>query len=340
MQIFRQLPVIFPRAPSSLPQRKQIPLSKSYPSRLKLTRSIPIPGASLHLPVLTITGTQAPTGPTLAISAGVHGDEYEGVRAIYELFHELDPATMRGTFLAVPVLNPSAHRSCSRVNPADGLNLARVFPGDPDGSISNRIAWAFDQEILPRASFYLDLHSGGIRYGMPSMVGYDSTDARAIAAAEVFGAPVVWGHPVIEAGRTISAAKARNIPFLYTEAWGAARIAAADLAMMKRGVLNLMRHLGILDGEPELPAAPPRRLTGVGNTDGGIQATQPGFLMLEVRLLEQVTAGQRLGYLVDEWGSTIEQYTAPIDATIGLTREMPIVEAGDTLFLLAAEEER
>jgi len=305
---------------------------------LKLTRSISVPGTPLHLPVLTITGTAAPAGPTLAVSAGVHGDEYEGVRAIYELFRELDPAAMRGSFLAVPVLNPPAHRACSRVNPSDGLNLARVFPGDPDGSLSHRIAWVFDQEVLSRASFYLDLHSGGIRYGMPSMVGYDSTDARAISAAEVFGAPVVWGHPVIEPGRTISAAKARNIPFLYTEAWGAGRIAPADLAMMKRGVLNLMRHLGILDGEPELPATPPRRLTGVGNTDGGIQASHPGFLMLETGILDQVRAGQRLGYLIDEWGSTIEEYTAPIDATIGLTRELPIVEAGDTLFLLATEE--
>ncbi|BDC49367.1 hypothetical protein F183_A16830 [Bryobacterales bacterium F-183] len=304
---------------------------------MKLTRSISVPGASLELPVLTITGIRESSGPTLVVSAGVHGDEYEGPRAIYELFRELDPGLMRGTLLCVPVLNPPAHRACSRVNPVDGLNLARVFPGDPDGSSSQRIAWAFDQEILPRASFYLDLHSGGVRYGMPSMVGYDTTDLRALRAAESFGAPVIWGHPIIEPGRTISSAKARNIPFLYTEAWGAGRIALADLAMMKRGIVNLMRHLGILEGEPDLPAQPPRRLSGVGNTDGGIAASKPGFLMLDVHLLQKVRAGQRLGYLVDEWGATIEEYAAPIDATIGLTREMPIVEAGDTLFLLAEE---
>jgi predicted deacylase len=278
-----------------------------------------------------------PQGPTLVVSAGVHGDEYEGVRAIYELFRELDPALMRGTLLCVPVLNPPAHRACSRVNPTDGLNLARVFPGDPDGSVSHRIAWVFDQEILSRASFYLDLHSGGVRYGMPSMVGYDNTDMRGLAAAEAIGAPVVWGHPVIEPGRTISAAKARGIPFLYTEAWGAGRIAAADLAMMKRGIVNLMRHLRILDGEPDLPDTPPRRLTGVGNTDGGLVSSKPGFLMLDVAVLDRVQQGQRLGYLVDEWGTTVEEYKAPLAATVGLTREMPIVEAGDTLFLLAEE---
>ena len=306
---------------------------------MKLTRSIPVPDSVLQIPVLTVTGSRQPQGPCLAVSAGVHGDEYEGVRAIYELFRELDPAAMSGTLLCVPVLNPPAHRACSRVNPVDGLNLARVFPGEPDGTISNRIAWVFDQQILSRASFYLDLHSGGVRYGMPSMVGYDSTDPRGRAAAEIFGAPVIWGHPVIEPGRTISAAKARGIPFLYTEAWGAGRIARGYLDTMKRGILNLMRHLGILEDESPAIAPPPRHLTGVGNTDGGIVASMPGFLMLDVQILDRVQTGQRLGYLVDEWGSTLEEYNAPQDATIGLTREMPIVEAGDTLFLLASEEQ-
>jgi predicted deacylase len=169
------------------------------------------------------------------------------------------------------------------------------------------------------------------------MAGYDANDPRGVAAAAIFGAPVTWGHPVIEPGRTISSAHDRGIPFLYTEAWGAARIAADDLAMMKRGIFNLLRHLGILDGEPHVPA-PPRRLQGVGNTDEGIASTQAGFLMLDVRLLDRVTKGQRLGRLIDDLGETLEEYLAPFAATVGLTREMPVVDAGDTLFLLATEE--
>lgn len=291
--------------------------------------------ADVALPVLSACGRA--DGATLVVTAGVHGDEYEGVRAIHEVFAELDVHAMRGSLLAIPVLNPPAHRACNRVSPVDGANLARVFPGKPDGTLSERIAWSFDRHVLSRASFYLDLHSGGVRYGMPSMVGYNEHDPRGVAASEVFGAPVTWGHPVIEPGRTISSARDRGIPFLYTEAWGAGRIAAADLEMMKRGTRNLLRHLGIIAGDLELPVAPPRRLRGVGNTDEGISATRAGFLLRDVALLDRVAKGQRLGRLINDFGETMEEYFAPFDATVGLTREMPVVEAGDTLFLVAVE---
>ena len=93
------------------------------------------------LPLLVVRGERA--GPVLAVSAGVHGDEYEGVQAIFEAFELLDPSQMSGTLLAVPVVNYAAHRDCSRTNPADDLNLARVFPGDPQGTITQRIAHTF-----------------------------------------------------------------------------------------------------------------------------------------------------------------------------------------------------
>jgi predicted deacylase len=285
-----------------------------------------------EIPVLAVSGVQA--GPVLVVSAGVHGDEYEGVRAIYETFEALDPAAMRGSVVAVPVMNPPAHRACTRTSPVDGANLARVFPGDPNGTLSQRIAWHVAHQVIAHASFYLDLHSGGVRYLMPSMAGYDATDPRGRAAAERFGAPVIWGHPVIESGRTISFARDRGIPFLYTEARGAGRIHDEDLRMMCNGIHNLACHLGILDG-PYRTAGAPLRLRGAGNTDQGIAAAAAGFLISDVKLLETVRKGQRLGRLVDLHGRTIEEYAAPVAGIVGLTREMPAVEAGDTLYLLA-----
>ena len=291
--------------------------------------------AEVQLPLLTVTG--AAPGPTLAVTAGVHGDEYEGVRAIFETVETLDAAQLRGTLLAVPVVNPPAHRAVRRLSPIDNLNLARVFPGNPAGSISERIAHVLAENVIRKADFYLDLHSGGVRFAMPSMAGYASFDPRGRASAEAFGAPVIWGHPVIEPGRTISVAHAENIPFLYTEAWGAGRIAPDDLAMCRRGIVNILRHLGMLPGSPDIPH-PPRRLSGVGNTDDGLAAGHDGFLILETRLLDKVQAGQSLGRLVDPLGRTLETYAAPRAGTVALTHEMPIVEKGDTLFLLADEE--
>ena len=287
------------------------------------------------LPLLVARGERE--GPVLAVSAGVHGDEYEGVRAIFEAFELLDPSQMSGTLLAVPVVNYRAHRACSRTNPADDLNLARVFPGDPQGTITQRIAHTFGNELIAKADFYLDLHSGGIRYEMPSMAGYETADPRGRAAAEAFGAPAIWGHPVIEPGRTISFARERGIPFLYTEARGAGRIHPEDLRMMRQGILNLLCHLGILAGKM-VRGSKPRRLFGAGNTDDGLAAGADGFLMTDVKPLDRIRRGEPLGRLVDGHGRSIEEYFAQHDATIGLVRRMPAVSKGDTLFLLAEEQ--
>jgi predicted deacylase len=280
----------------------------------------------------------AADGPTLLVSAGVHGDEYEGVRAIFETVEALDAGALRGTLLTVPVLNYPAHRAVTRHHPADGANLARQFPGRADGTASERLAHAFTAEFLPRADFYLDLHSGGIRFAMPSMVGYEAADPRGRAAAAAFGAPVIWGHPVIEPGRTISAARALGIPFLYTEARGAGRIHPDDLLMMRRGITNLLRHLGMLDGAPEIPA-PPQRLLGIGNTDEGVYATASGFFMPSVALLDPVRAGQPIGRIVDELGEVLATPVAPADGIVGLLRELPPVDEGDVLLLVATPEE-
>lgn len=288
------------------------------------------------IPAIAVRG--AATGPTLLVSAGVHGDEYEGVRAIFETVQALDPRALRGTLVTVPILNYPAHRAVERSHPADGANLARQFPGRADGTPSERLAFAFDTEFLPLADFYLDLHSGGIRFAMPSMAGYETADPRGRAAAEAFGAPVIWGHPVIEPGRTISSAQARGIPFLYTEARGAGRIHPDDLLMMRRGITNLMRHLGMLDGPPEIPA-PPLRLHGIGNTDEGVSATVDGFWMPSVSLLEPVRAGQPIGRIVSEIGEVLAIPGAPADGLVGLLRELPPVSAGDVLLLVAAQEE-
>ena len=167
------------------------------------------------------------------------------------LWGNLDPSMMSGDLLCVPVANPPAFWAVSRCSPLDGRNLARVFPGSSEGSITEAIAYAIDREILAEADFLLDLHSAGVRFLMPTMVGYDAADARGEAAAKIFGAPVIWAHDVIAPGRSVSAASARGIPWLYTEARGAGRIHAADLEVYRRGIRNLLRHLSILPGDTE-----------------------------------------------------------------------------------------
>lgn len=294
-------------------------------------------GHAIELPVLIAQGARP--GKMLVVSAGVHGDEFEGVRTIFEVFRELDPAEMAGDFVAVPVANPPAFWNCTRTSPLDGANLARVFPGDANGSPTEAIAYYFDRDILPRADLYLDLHSAGIKCAMPTLVGYHEPDAAARHAALAFGAPVVWCHPSVAAGRTVSAAIARGIPALYAEARGAGRIDPEDLACYRRGVRNLLRHLGILAGAPEVPE-PPRLLYGDGNIDSSVSSTQRGFLIPTVELLEPVTRGQILGALVDVYGREVEQFIAPRDGVVALVHACPLVQPDEPLFLITGVDTR
>jgi predicted deacylase len=287
--------------------------------------------SDIELPVLLARGQKA--GKTLVVTAGVHGDEFEGVRAILEVWADIDPSKMSGDLLAVPVANPPAFWKGTRTSPLDNGNLARAFPGCEQGSPTEVIAFHVANSIIARGDFYLDLHTAGIKLLMPSMAGYDTNDARSREAAFAFGAPVIWGHPKISPGRTISFAASRGIPWLYTEAAGAGRIDAADLAMFKRGITNLLCHLKVLPDNVNAEA-PAHSLYGDGDLDASISASGHGFLVPSVKLLDRVSPGQELGRTLDLHGRPLEIFKSPREGVVGMIHIFPVVEAGDSVFLI------
>ena len=176
---------------------------------------------NLAIPVLAACGVKQ--GKALVVTAGVHGDEYEGIEAIHQVFEALDPQRMNGSFVAVPIVTLPAFWLGTRLNLLDLQDMARVFPGSAAGTFSHRLARTLVQEMLPHASLYIDLHSAGRHYRMLTLCGYTTVgDQSAVAreAAECFGAPVIWEHPGCSPGRTLSATLAMGIPSLYTEAYG------------------------------------------------------------------------------------------------------------------------
>ena len=290
-------------------------------------------GTYWQLPVLYVTG--AKPGPTLIVTGAVHGDEYEGVETIPLVFQQIEPEDLAGTLVMLPVCNMPAYETVQRSSPIDGLNLARVFPGDPNGSITQRIADLITTKLLRHADFFIDLHSGGVAYDLPTLIGYihdqGELGQRSAAGARAFGAPVMWGHPLPMApGRSVSAATDLGVPSLYSEASGGGYARPDDLACFTQGVINVMRHLGMLAGAPE-----PRPLThdlfGDGNLDTVLAATVAGYWRAEVALLEEVQAGQRLGTVRDLFGNVLAEVVADQAGVVIMLRRVHRVHVGDGL---------
>ena len=133
---------------------------------------------SLLIPVLAVKGASG-QGKTLVATAGVHGDEYEGMEAIFRTFEALDPSNLSGTFVAVPVVTLPAFWQATRANPVDGLNMARIFPGSSSGSMSERLAALMLEKVFRHADLYIDLHSSGRNYAMMTLVGYAALGRQA-----------------------------------------------------------------------------------------------------------------------------------------------------------------
>lgn len=286
-----------------------------------------------RLPVLTVRGSEP--GPTLVVLGAVHGDEYEGVETIPLVFGDVDASALAGTLVMVPVCNLPAYESAIRSSPIDGMNLARVFPGKADGTVTERIAYALTEKLFRHADFLVDLHSGGVAYDIPTLIGYLHDDGelgqKSRAAAEAFGAPVLWGHPMpMPAGRSISAAMEHNVPWLYTEAPGGGLARPSDIACFRRGVLNVMRHLNMLPGAPEVPT-PTHHLVGDGNLDVVTLAPIGGFFRPTVTVLDRVAKGEELGRIVDFFGNTTAVITAEMDGVVIMVRRLHRVHVGEGL---------
>lgn len=300
-----------------------------------------VEGGWWQLPLLTVTGSEP--GPTLVVTAGVHGDEYEGVEAIPRIADQVDPSRLRGTLLMVPVCNMAAYATATRNSPIDGLNLARVFPGSDTGTLTEQIAYWLTHTFLSAADFFIDLHSAGVVGDIPTLAGYlhsdDEVGRRSLAGARVFGAPVLWGHPPpIPPGRSITAALDLGVPCLYTEAAGAGRARPDDVDCFTRGVLNVMHHLDMLPGEPA--AAPPaEHLLGDGNMDEVMSAPMAGYFRPHVELLQEVQSGQLVGAIHDPLGTLLAQLHAESDGIVIMRRGVHRVLAGDGLIHLTNRAE-
>ena len=293
----------------------------------------------LNIPLFVIKGSKP--GKTIGVLGGVHGDEYDGPQAIRDLYDKLEPNQLTGTFLGVPHSNPPAFSTGTRVSPVDGLNLARVFPGTNNGSITEKIADCLGSNVIRHVDFFIDLHSSGSYISMPLLIGYYSGSNQigqeSKNAALNFGTDVVWGHPEISAGRTISYAHDLGIPWLYAECPGGGWLDLYHVEKYVSGVRNVMKMLGIISFSAG-KFVPKHYLIGSGDIDKSITTTTTGYLLPKVDLLQKVQKDQILAKIIDLSGKEIETIKANMTGVVICIRKTPSVNPDTLAFLITGTE--
>lgn len=281
-------------------------------------------GQPLSFPVLVVRGAEE--GRKLLATGVIHGDEFEGAVAIHDLFDELDPVRMRGTFIGVPVVNGPAFTAGVRRGSFDHQDLARVFPGNSDGSPSERVAHALAEHLIPQADLYADLHSGGNAYRVKPFAGYQircKLFSIQREAAVAFGLDLVWGTVGLE---------------------GEGRSRQQSCALAAQCLRNLLAYLGIVAGD--YPAVPPPYLiederAGSGNLRLDNHAPASGLFLPDVDVWDRVDVGDRLGVVRLADGRLAAEVRSTKAGRVLLLRTFPRVVVGDSvIYIIEIDEDK
>lgn len=284
--------------------------------------------ADLSISVQVIRGKMS--GPTLFISAAIHGDEINGVEIVRRLLQHGALRKIRGTLLAIPIVNVHGFLNHTRYLP-DGRDLNRSFPGSPKGSLTGRVAHTFSQEIVLKSTHGIDLHTGSRHRSNFPQIRADLDDPVTLAMTEAFGVPLALNAKIRD-GSLRQCAEDAGIPVILYEAGEALRFEELYIRAGVKGVINVMRHIGML---------PPRRSQKVpnppviSNETSWVRAPESGILRTLVPLGAKVTAGQAIAMVADPLGSKETVITAPNDGVVIGRTNLPLVYEGDATFHIA-----
>jgi uncharacterized protein len=284
----------------------------------------------LSLPLAVLHGTRP--GPTVWLSAVIHGDELNGLEITRRILALLRPRQLTGTVLAAPIVNVLGMLTGSRYLP-DRRDLNRSFPGRPTGSTAARMANLVMTEIVRRSDAGIDLHTGSDHRTNLPQVRAQLDDPATLALAEAFGAPISVHSPVRD-GSLRQACAERGIPVLVYEGGEAQRFNDDAIDAGVGGVLRVLAHLGVIDPETVPVPARPRRTRVVRHTQW-VRARRSGILRTEVRTGQEVARGEHLGEISDAFGGHRAVVRSPFaGVVIGHTLH-PLVNRGDALVHLA-----
>lgn len=282
-------------------------------------------GGSIRIPWMAIRGAQ--NGPTLTVSCGIHGDEYEGGEAIRELWRELDPAQLTGMWIGIPVVNVAAYEAAQRVSPLDYGNMNRIFPGDKNPSVSGLVARRFFRDIVLKSDAVVDFHAGGTPLSIVPIIafagGEDELSRKSRALAIHTGIELLWEMPTIWEGNLCVAASMAGVPTVMPEIGSNGRLDPRDVEISKQIILNVMISLGMQEGTFVHPMQ--RRVVrgAFGHSHVG------GLFQSTVSLGEEVEQNQLVATIQDVFGDVLEEVRAPSSGLVCSYRSIPPILPGD-----------
>jgi len=296
-----------------------VPVSAGQTIRRRVAVAEMADGSPVSLPVVTIGGTRA--GPTLYLQAGMHGDEVTGIEICRAAIASLEPEAISGTVIAVPTANVPSYLTRTRGYLQEErwlIDINRVFPGNPSGLLTERIAHVLFEEFARPSDFTIDLHSALDGCDIAPFVYIDPDDDEAGTLDAREGRALAFGTPYAyykrrgtmfgtsDLTRSFSAQADRaGIATMCAEMGESRRVSWDRVPLGVQGIRNVMIEMGMLDEEPAT-SGPPRRFSTIKL----VHAEHGGGLRLLVDLGDEVAEGDTIGEVVDVFGDTVERLEA------------------------------
>lgn len=294
----------------------QIPVAKLYTD------------AAISLPIHIIRGKKE--GPTVFISAAIHGDELNGIEIIRRLLSQPNFKIIRGTLIAVPMVNVYGVANQSRYMP-DRRDLNRCFPGSAEGSLAGRVAHIFLNEIVQHCDYGIDLHTGAIHRSNLPQIRADLTDPETKELAQIFAVPVILNSNLVDGSLRESAVKNGTKVLLY-EAGEALRFDEFSIRAGIKGIENVLNHLNLTR---KRSSSKKRNETYIANNSRWLRANVSGIVNNKVNLGDQVIENEVLAEIGSPYGEVLGTVTAMRSGIIIGKQNIPLVQEGEAMFHIA-----
>ena len=286
--------------------------------------------ATVKLLIGIIKGSEE--GPVLSITGGMYGTQYPGIDACIRTYNEIDSEKLKGTVITIPVIEMTGFQKCMDKSSIDGLSPNSVFPGDPEGTITYRIAYTVFNEVIKKSDYHIDLRGGDLwenlhTFSISCETGNKNFDVKTSTLARILGTKYYLIIPYIKGSLIGEASKLGIASVILESSKGLGTYDEEDIQSCMKSIYNLLKHLNMIKGKPDIPYEPKKIEFKMHH----IKAKHGGLLYLQCKYGEVASKGQKLGDIRNLKGEILQELIAPIDGIIHYTYPKHIKHPGDLI---------